>query len=102
MRLLRTCLAVAVFAGGTVHAQAAPPPATSAPSTVKWVRGERPKGELRLGDEVCVGVTGYEALRTQAAAVPKPITLWLNWSRFEARAQRRRDLLETGSEVEAG
>lgn len=67
----------AVAAAPKQDAAAATKQAESKPS-VKWVRGQREDGALRLGDEVCIGVIGFEALRAQAAAVPKPITLWLN------------------------
>jgi len=73
MRLSRGFLAVAMFAALSVHGQGA-----QTKSSVKWVRGERPKNELRLGDEVCVGIIGYEALRAQEAEGSKRITLWLN------------------------
>jgi predicted membrane channel-forming protein YqfA (hemolysin III family) len=44
-------------------------------SRVLWVKGA---AQVRLGDQVLVGVTGYEALRKASAERAKPITLWIN------------------------
>lgn len=69
-------------AAQTVRTQTAAVTTTSVAETpvsrVVLVKGPHAHGRVHLGDEVQVGVSGYEGLRKSAAARQKPITLWLN------------------------
>jgi hypothetical protein len=65
---MKTILGVALAVTFSIAAQ-------TSPSRVIWVKGETP---VRLGEQVRIGVEGYDALHKTATERGKPVTLWIN------------------------